>query len=77
MTDEADFTETGDAADILEAADVVLGFAWHAEENHWHLASYSFPDTFDEQQEDRLETLAEQFADELTKAGLTISDQPE
>lgn len=61
--------------DIIDASDLLIGFAWHEEGQHWHPAAFSYPDTFTEEQIDQLEQLAGEFADRLSSASLTLPPQ--
>lgn len=68
MTDENDL----ETVDISEVSDLILGFQYHDEEQHWHAAAYLMPDSFTDQQAEQLENLAEEFAQRLTQAGLSL-----
>lgn len=74
MTDDFTDEEVADEefGDIIDASDLLIGFAWHEEGQHWHPAAFSYPDTFTEEQIDQLEQLAGEFADRLSSAGLTL-----
>lgn len=74
MTDDFDDAEFSDeeVGDIIDASDLLIGFAWHEEGQHWHPAAFSYPDTFTDEQIDQLEGLASEFADRLSSASLTL-----
>lgn len=72
MSDEEDFDETEDMTEVLELSDLVLGFTWHDDEQHWDLESYSFPETFTESEVERLAEMAREFAEQLNRAGLVL-----
>jgi hypothetical protein len=74
MTDDFSDDDFSDEEfdDIISASDLLIGFAWHEEGQHWHPAAFSYPDTFSEEQVDQLEQLAGEFADRLSSAGLTL-----
>jgi hypothetical protein len=74
MTDELGGDEFSDEqfGDIVDASDLLIGFVWHDEGQHWHPAAFSYPDTFSEEQIDQLEELATEFADRLSGSGLTL-----
>lgn len=71
MNDDMEFVETEDEDEIMEMGDLLLGFAWHDEARHWHVAGYSFPETFTDVQVSRLEALAEDIARRLSEEGLS------
>jgi hypothetical protein len=74
MTDETTDEEFTDEqfGDIVDASDLLIGFVWHDDGQHWHPAAFSYPDTFTEEQINSLEELAGEFADRLSSAGLTL-----
>lgn len=72
MTDQSNQQGPEEAEDITEVSDLVLGFAFHDEGQHWHPSAYLMPDTFTEQQAQELEQLADEFAQRLSKANLTL-----
>lgn len=74
MTDDFSEEDLGEEefGDIIDASDLLIGFAWHDEGQHWHPAAFSYPDTFTDEQIDQLEQLAGEFADRLSSAGLTL-----
>lgn len=72
MSEDAEFDETDEMTEVLEESDLVLGFVWHDEEQHWDLESYSFPETFTEVEVEKLADLAREFAEGLNRAGLVL-----
>lgn len=77
MTDLSGFDETEDGSEVVELSDLMLGFGWHDEGQHWDLESVSFPDTFTDEQVDRLAQLAGEFAERLTQEGFLLPAEAE
>ncbi|MGH2442881.1 MAG: hypothetical protein ACRDFX_06935 [Chloroflexota bacterium] len=77
MSEDTEFTDAENIEEIAEASDLLFGFAWHDEGQHWDLSSFSFPDVFDEAQADQLSQMAQEFAERLTQAGLALPEEDE